>query len=237
MDGEWLIKHTGGTGGYHISRYTHGDKLPEGCYLQEKIEGRSLSVVFLADGGNCQVVGINEIWPVAPEKHDYRYLGAVTLPDIEPHLYSVLDAITHTLAQALKLKGLCGLDVIIDEYDQIHVLEINPRPTATFELHERDNNLFEAHILACQGEMQTLPEPDSTCFAHKVIYATEDFIVSEFDWPVWTTDRPAAGSVIRKHNPVCTIQAHAIDVQNIHQLLNMRTQALQQLMPMQKLAA
>lgn len=237
MDGEWLIKLTGGTGGCHISGYTQGGKLPEGSYLQKKMDGRSLSVVFLADGRNCQVIGINEIWPVAPENHDYRYLGAVTLTEIESRLYGELEAITHTLVQALKLKGLCGLDVIIDEHDQCHVLEINPRPTATFELHEHNGNLFEAHIQACQGRLQTSSGLKNICFAHKVIYAKEDFIVPEFDWPIWTTDRPAVGTQTKKHDPVCMIQIEAPDVQQIHQLLDIRTQALQQLMPLHKLAA
>lgn len=238
MDGEWLIKQTGSTGGCHISRYVQGDKLPEGCYLQKKIEGRSMSVVFLADGKNCQVAGINEIWAVAPENHDYRYLGAVTFPEMEVRLYAELEAITHAMAQALKLKGLCGLDVIIDEHGQCYVLEINPRPTATFELHEHNRSLFEAHILACQGKLQGLPGlEENSCFAHKIIYAKEDFIVPEFDWPTWTTDRPAAGREIKKQDPVCMIQIKAPDVQNIYQLLDMRTRALQQLMPMRKLAA
>src|SRR5690606_26806784 len=182
MDGEWLIKQTGSTGGGHISRYAQGDKLPEGYYLQKKTEGRSVSVVFLADGKNCQIAGINEIWTVAPENHDYRYLGAVTIPELETRLYAELEAITHALVQALKLKGLCGLDVIIDEHGQCYVLEINPRPTATFELHEHNRSLFEAHILACQGKLQSLPRLEQNSrFAHKVIYAKEDFIMPEFD--------------------------------------------------------
>jgi len=236
-EGEWLLKQSGGAGGYHISRYVQGGELPGGYYLQEKLEGRSLSVVFLADGRNCQVVGINEIWPVAPEKHDYRYLGAVTLPEFDARLNSELEAITHTLAQALKLKGLCGMDVIIDKHNQCHVLEINPRPTATFELYEHAGSLFNAHILACQGKLQPLPERDTTYFAHKVIYAVEDFIMPEFNWPTWVTDRPAAGSAISEQSPVCMIQVQAEEIQNVHQLLDTRTQALQQLISMHKLAA
>jgi predicted ATP-grasp superfamily ATP-dependent carboligase len=237
IEGEWLLKHSGGSGGDHISRYMKGDVMPCGSYLQKKIEGRSLSVVFLADGKTGQVIGINEIWPVAPDKNDYRYLGAVTLPEFGTPLAGELEEITHTLVETLELRGLCGMDLIIDEYDQCHILEINPRPTATFELHERTNSLFKAHIQACKGRLEFLTDPGKTYFAHKVIYATEDFIVPEFVWPFWTTDRPASGKVIRKDNPVCMIQVHADDIPGIHLLLETRTQALQQLLTMQKWAA
>jgi len=237
IEGKWLLKHTGGAGGDHISGYVQGGALPSESYLQKKIVGRALSVVFLANGKNCQLIGINEIWPVTSEKDDYRYLGAVTLPEIGTQLSAELGEITHTLVQALKLKGLCGMDLIVDENDQCHILEINPRPTATFELHERANSLFEAHILACQGRLESLPDPGKIYFAHKVIYAAEDFIMPEFVWPLWATDRPASGRVIRKDNPVCMIQAHAENIHCIHHLLENRTQVLRQLLPMQKLAA
>ena len=237
IDGEWLLKHAGGAGGDHISGYVPGDVLPSGGYVQKKIEGRSLSVVFLADSKNCQIIGINEIWSVAPENNDYRYLGAVTLPESGTQLASELGEITHTLVQALALKGLCGLDLIIDESDHCHILEINPRPTATFELHERTNSLFEAHILACQGRLESLPDPGKSYYAHKVIYAVEDFIMPEFAWPSWTTDRPVPGRVIRKDNPVCLIHAHADKSHSIHHLLENRTQVLRQLLPMLKRAA
>jgi predicted ATP-grasp superfamily ATP-dependent carboligase len=69
------------------------------------------------------------------------------------------------------------------------------------------------------------------------MYAVEDFIMPEFVWPLWTTDRPTPGKVIRKDDPVCMIQVHADDIQGIHHLLDTRTQKLQQLLPMQKLAA
>jgi predicted ATP-grasp superfamily ATP-dependent carboligase len=234
---EWLVKFAGGAGGNHISRYTDGDELPAGCYLQEKISGRTLSVVFLADGRNCRIVGYNEIWPAAPEKDDYRYSGAMTLPAIGNELAVELGDITSTLVKSLELKGLCGMDVIVDDRNQCRVLEINPRPVATFELHERHNSLFEAHILACQGKLPQLPEAGKACFAHKMVHAVEDFIMPEFAWPAWTTDRPAPGTLIRMNSPVCTIHAQATDIRNIHQQLDTRTQALQQLMPRHKLAA
>ena len=237
IDGEWLLKRSGGAGGDHISGYLRGEVLPSGCYLQKKIEGRSLSVVFLADGKHCKIIGFNEIWTVAPEKDDYRYLGAVTLPDIEVRLASELGEITCALVRALKLKGLCGIDLLVDENNHCQLLEINPRPTATFELHERGNSLFNAHVLACQGRFELLPDPGKTYFSHKVIYAVEEFTIPEFEWPLWVTDRPATGSIIRKDNPVCMIQAHANDMQSIHQLLETRTQALQQHLPILQLAA
>lgn len=236
LPGEWLLKESGGTGGRHISCYCPGDQIPADCYVQERVRGRALSVVFLANGNESRIVGINEIHAVAPERGDFRYRGAISLPEIEPVTGAALMEMTASLAAELRLHGLCGMDVIADAAGRCQVLEINPRPTATFELHERNNSLFEAHLKACDGEVAE-PERTSTSRAHRVVYAEESFRLPEFPWPEWTTDRPRPGKTVAAGEPVCMIHAEAMDREPVIELIESRTRILERLIDIERLAA
>lgn len=236
---DWIMKRTGASGGGHIRSWNTDlvISVDAGYYFQKKISGRCFSVVFLADTRDAIIIGFNTIWPVAPEKNDFRYLGARTEFNLPDKMTRDLTDITHTLVRELQLKGLCGLDVIMDEQGQCYVLEINPRPTATFELHQAQQSLCEAHILACQGHLAAPVSAPAALRAHQVIYADREFVMPEITWPEWASDRPHPGRLIRVNDPVCTIHATAVTVNDINTLLHNRMAALTRLMRMRKLAA
>jgi predicted ATP-grasp superfamily ATP-dependent carboligase len=233
----WLIKRTGASGGGHVRALGTDTQAGPHYYFQTKLTGRSLSVVFLADTLNATIVGINEMWTVAPEKYDFRYSGAVTQPDLHGSTARTLEDIVRVLVRELGLKGLCGMDVLIDENGQCHVLEINPRPTATFELHQTQQSLCGAHVLACQGKLPTLPPGPPFLRAHQVWYADRDFIVPDFVWPDWVSDRPRSGRYIRSGAPVCVVHAEAMCMNDVRTLLNNRFATIMELMGLQQLAA
>jgi len=233
----WLIKKTGASGGGHIRALGADPSAGQHHYFQKKLTGRSLSVVFLADSRNVTIVGINEIWTVAPEKHDFRYAGAVTGPDLPGSITQTLEDIVRVLIRELGLQGLCGMDVILDEHGQCQVLEINPRPTATFELHQTQLSLCEAHVLACQGTLSTLPPGPAFLRAHQVWYADRDFIFPHIVWPDWVSDRPRSGRPVRIGEPVCLVHAEAMCMNDIRTLLQNRSAVFKELMGLQQLAA
>lgn len=233
----WLIKKTGASGGGHIRVWGANNPSDPPYYFQKKLTGRSLSIVFLADSRNVTFVGINEIWTVAPEKHDFRYAGAVAMPDLSGSITQTLEDIACVLVRELGLKGLCGMDVILDENGQCQVLEVNPRPTATFELHPTAQSLCDAHIQACEGRLISLPQHTGVLRAHQVQYADLDFIMPEINWPNWASDRPHPGRRIRINDPVCMVHAEAVCMHDIRALLQHRSATLMRLMGLQKLAA
>ncbi len=235
--GEWLLKKKGGCGGGHLRHYSNGDPVADDDYLQEKINGVIHSVVFLADGHSAIIIGLNEIWSVAPEKGNYRYAGAVTVPRAPESLVQSLQEAVMSLTKALGLKGLCGLDMALTESGSWFLLELNPRPTATFELHEIDTSLFYAHLQACQGRLVPVIVTEKPFRAYRIIYADKSFIMPEVDWPDWACDRPVNGRIIEAGEPVCSIQAQAGTRAEINQLLHNRLTSLRQLMGMDKLAA
>ena len=82
--GPWLAKKIGGAGGSHIvpSRLMKG--APD-VYYQERVEGRAVSALFVADGSGARVLGFSEQWTAPRPPSLWRYGGAVRgLPPCPP---------------------------------------------------------------------------------------------------------------------------------------------------------
>ena len=147
----WLCKRIGGAGGAHVRPAEAC--CPPGHYLQRRVPGRPHSLVFLADGRHAAIVGYNEIRVQdGTGAARFRYTGAVTVS--EPPVAPAVEDAVQALVPALGLVGLCGLDFMLDEDGRYSVLEVNPRPTGTFELYEdlgvEGPGLFQMHLSACE---------------------------------------------------------------------------------------
>jgi len=105
----------------------------------------------------------------------------------------------------LALRGLNSLDFILTE-NEVLVLEINPRLTATFDLYD---NLFEHHIQGCKGILMPL-SASTKAKAHVIVYAAHHIRNPEnFIWPDWVVDTPL--DTVFKNQPLCTVLASAAD--------------------------
>lgn len=233
----WLIKYIGGSGGQHIRCSVQTIEQSSDQYFQKYIHGRSISMVFIANGKQLQVIGLNETWTRAPEFYDFCYTGAVTLPEIDNRVFTKLSEIASVLVKQLGLTGLCGIDVIIDADGECQVLEINPRPPATFELHERGVSLFHAHIMACRGHLIPLPPGDAKSCGHEILFTPVNFHVPEIVWPDWVVDRPAHGLRIASGEPICTILAAANTPDETRTKLLQRKASMFELLGLQRIAA
>ncbi len=232
----WLIKKTGATGGKHIN-WADSKTSPGNCYYQKFVDGDSISVTFLADKKHACILGINQTWTHNKSNNDFSYAGAMTFPDIKPTVAADLANIVNTLVAHLQLRGLCGLDAIVDQHGKCYVLEINPRPVATFELYENKQGIFDAHIKACQGILEKPSIRSDIYRAHEIIYLTQDLVVPPVLWPEWISDRPNEGTLIASGEPVCTIHAVAKTPCKIKEVLARRRKNLDKLLGLEKIAA
>jgi predicted ATP-grasp superfamily ATP-dependent carboligase len=207
----WLVKRTGAAGGSHVRPASTRHRARARRYFQRFQSGRTLSAVFAANGTRAQVIGYNEQWSAgvswcAP----YCYGGAVTCTDLTDAVEIEIARIADGLTAAIGLKGINGLDLILED-GRVFVLELNPRPTATLELYDRDVNggLLAAHIRACCGELPQRPLL-TRARAHAIVYAATPLrVTGRSDWPAWCTDLPAVGSAIAVGAPVCSVHAEA----------------------------
>jgi predicted ATP-grasp superfamily ATP-dependent carboligase len=207
----WLVKRTGGAGGSHVRQARLRHRARAHRYFQKFQPGRTLSVLFAADGRRARMIGFNEQW-TAGVRHcaPYCYGGAVSQPSLPQQTQRRIACLLDDLVQASSLVGLNGLDFILAG-DKPLVLEINPRPTATIDLYDVDidDGMLALHPRACRGELPEVPAV-SVARAHAIVYAAVALRVPVgIEWPEWCTDLPEGGRVIPMGAPVCSVHAQA----------------------------
>jgi uncharacterized protein len=208
----WLVKRIGGAGGSHVKPASSRHRARPGRYFQKLQSGRTLSVLFAADGRDARVIGINEQWTAGiAQCAPYCYGGAVSGVALPGDTPARLATLLGRLVRATGLIGLNGLDFILDAGGEPYVLEINPRPTATIDLYDADfaGGLVALHLRACRGELRDIA-PTHGSRAHAIVYAAEALRVPDrMQWPQWCTDIPESGSIVPAGAPVCSVHAHA----------------------------
>lgn len=192
-----LVKTVGASGGSHIQYADMAYNQQElACYFQQKVEGKAVSLLFIAHQQGLEIIGFNELW-TAPACHaPFRYGGAVSNADLSEQVKSQLRYAAEKLRQHFGLLGLNSLDAVVKldaDSEQVLVLEINPRPSATVDLYmEKMPDLLARHIQACQKVLPTRPQAEAGLSkAHAVVYADEGLLISpDFAWPHWVKDNP-----------------------------------------------
>jgi predicted ATP-grasp superfamily ATP-dependent carboligase len=230
-DEHWLEKKAGGAGGVHIRQVRPGQRPRPGYYLQRRVAGRAVSAAFLADGREALVLFFSAQWTAPAAAAPFRFGGAVRPAALSPEWQEQLTAPVRRLAAALGLVGLNSADFLIQDNAPPHapgafsLLEINPRPGATFDLAGAE--AFRWHLEACLGRLPTkLPAyPDAA--ASGVVYTRRPVRLSaRFSWPGWCSDRPAGGATCDEDAPFCTVHAKARTAGRALALLRRRTAAI-----------
>ncbi len=210
----FLVKKIGGIGGGHVlyeSSLSNIDALTDkDFYYQEFIEGTVYSAVFLANGNAANLIGLNRILGSKqfPE-HPFLYEGAISIAFKNENTLVKIVSIINKITKRTGLFGLCGIDFIIDENEFIFIIDINPRPPSTFELHESQESLFAAHISSFSGGSINYSSVNHNFSKGHIIYYTKKnlLIPENLKWPAWVQDRPLGKQRILIKNPVCTIYA------------------------------
>ncbi len=228
-DGDnWLAKSLFSTGGMHVKSASISKK---GDYFQRKIEGVAVSLLFVADGKVATKIGFNQQFSAPTAEMPYRFAGAVSNVALPRQVQQQFIEAAEKLTAALGLKGMNSLDAVL-EGEQLWILELNPRLSATFHLYP---NLLQMHMQACEGELIELSSEfdlakKSTSKAELIIYADQALNISvNFSWPDWVTDIPSFenGSIkIAENEPICTVFAEAQDALAAQQLVLQKTKIL-----------
>ena len=223
-DSGWLSKRLGGTGGTHVKPATCANV---GDYFQRKIDGKPISMLFVADGKTAHLIGFNEQFVAPTIDMPYRFAGAVSGVVLPENVQQQFDHAAQQLTSALGLRGINSLDAILNG-DELWILELNPRLSATFDLYP---NLLPAHIQGCTGDLMTDLEyfeaSANTSSAQLIVYA--DALVNvpkDKKWSAWVVDIPPPNSVIAAGLPICTVLATADNAQAATQMVLERARSL-----------
>lgn len=208
----WLWKPVRGSGGRGI-RSASGPSTGEAGYFQRRLPGIPMSALFLADGRGSRVLGWNRQWTQPRGGDRYAFAGLINRADLPLSLRKCIATRIQSLVAALELRGLMSLDFILYAGDA-QVLEINPRPPASFELHEEaDHSLILGHVRACAGMLPPPARVGRRVRALRVLYARRAVdLTARQRWPRWCRDIPAPGTRLMRGQPVCTVHAQAAGV-------------------------
>lgn len=252
VDG-YLRKFAGGCGGSHITVASSEDaELGVNQYYQQRVVGRSVSLLFIADSQKIEVVGFNEQWLSPTAAMPFRYGGAVSRINLALAIQLQLTDAAHKLTRTFGLLGLNSLDAVVQD-DIAYVLEINPRLSATVDLYAADINQAdlpekeEANLLDWHVQLSfekqklghgphIMPRAFKPCKAHAIVYATADIaIAAKFEWPGWVMDNPCPDTQhetigILAGQPVCSVLAYAESADEAKQLAQTRVKIMQQLL-------
>lgn len=177
--GGWLRKPRGGGGGHGVRVWRAEEDLADGEYLQERVRGTPVGVLFVADGRRARLLAVTEmlVGRRAFGASRFLYVGSLLrrgrggrpLPPPgagRPGGRSPARRLVSVLARDLELRGLNGVDAVLKD-GELWPVEVNPRWTASMELLEAGvlaggrrlpRPLFELHRRACRGDLPARDE-------------------------------------------------------------------------------
>ena len=211
--GSGILSWTDRTGLEH--RPTHSD------VFQEYIEGVSASALCLAGHDDTRVIGVTrqlvgEPWLAAEA---FGYCGSIGPdPQADPHRLKI-EELARTLAQGCGLRGLFGIDLVINEAGPWPV-EINPRFPASAEVLERALNIsvLREHARVFSDARLPAPHPslsrppDAPVVGKAILFAPHDIVTGPLpSHPHDLADIPAVGTPVPASRPVCTVLVSAAD--------------------------
>jgi predicted ATP-grasp superfamily ATP-dependent carboligase len=227
----WLLKRNDQEGGMGVSPARLMDEcyLHAGSYFQQRLDGEAFSVLFLADGQSSRIVGFNSQWVVDNNVLcPYLFQGIASRFDLSDLHQRLIATWVSGIVNATGLQGLNSMDCLKVD-DEIMVLEVNPRPSASVALYDLNytHGLLVEHIKCFTGERWSNPINTIQVRGHWVVYAPVDLRITEsLNWPSWVSDRPAINSIINCGDPVCTLQASAESVNEVKQILMQRSELI-----------
>lgn len=226
-DPSWLLKACGGSGGLGVQPWRErGARPATPHYFQRRLDGEPLSVLFLADGQDLEVIGFNRLLPANGDAdRPFLYGGAIGQATPPEPVTQVVAGWAASLVGALRLRGLNNLDFILHQ-GQAFLLELNPRPSATMSLYEDqcEGGWIRRHVRACLGDLPDSPtSPADRVYGQRVIYAPDDrTIPAGLHWPDWCRDLPQAGTQVPCGAPLCTVLADSPEADLVESLLDAR---------------
>jgi predicted ATP-grasp superfamily ATP-dependent carboligase len=230
----WLQKEAGAAGGTHVRRAGHA-RGSGAVYFQRELTGQPLSVTFLADGDRAYCLGFNRLLVEVLGDARYCYAGAIAGIDLPPGLRAQAQSCLDRLVRVTGLRGLGGLDFLLDG-ERMTALEVNPRPTATFELYDDDfpEGLVHWHLASFERPVpefgERLGRGAGTQRAIGVVYARDPLTVpANASFPNWCRDLPCTGSIIGAGAPILSVFVEAASAGEAERELEARTRSAREL--------
>lgn len=227
----WLMKRIGGSGGLHIHNCPTTPRPDPRRYFQRRATGDSISLMGLVSEQSAAFAASRQ-WTNPLPRRPFRYGGASGSLPLDEDLEARLIEMSLAVSEALSLRGIVSFDYLVQDGEPL-LLEVNPRPGATLDVFDdASGTLFKAHVEASRGgDPASLLASDwhpPVARAAAFLYADRGPLsVPAIQWPDWAADRPRAASTIGAGQPLATVIAEGLSVDEVQAACVQRLGALE----------
>jgi len=233
----WLRKPLASCGGIGISEWTQdqerqADQASSKKYFyQQLLPGACYGAVFVGFHGSASLQGVTH--QVFGQKQlgagGFKYCGSFGPAELTNELNQEIERIGRVLAVEAGLVGLFGVDLLING-NELSVLEVNPRYTASIEVLELalNDSLLRRHLQAFKSTqaIDRGPSRKTEKVGKVVIYhsgaspvevdehfldvlnrQTEAVFHDAWIHGAWIADIPTQHSIIHPEQPICSLLA------------------------------
>jgi predicted ATP-grasp superfamily ATP-dependent carboligase len=185
-DGSWLIKPLHSAGGKGIRPLMEAGSFRLGSrYLQQRLKGPSFSALYIGTPRQVRLVGITRQLIGTPSC-PFAYRGSIGPLPAPASISARLKALGSALTSTFGLIGWFGVDYVLNRGIPWPV-EINPRYTASVEIHELflGRSLLCDHRRACEGtsdesdRAEIAAGPPRPVFGKLIVYAPRPLVVPQ----------------------------------------------------------
>ena len=210
----WISKPEASAAGHDIKVSAEKPLEDPNRIIQPFITGPTYGAVCVSNGTDCRLLGVTRQLRL---KHAlgagrFEYSGSVGSVAFPEKIQTVIAEMAQQVSHACGLLGLFGLDFKVLRED-VWLLEVNPRFTASMELVQTETNLIQLHINACNKKSieVRIGSAGSQCFtARGILYAKQDCsYITHGDNRKHMADIPECGTTFDVGQPVCSVYGSA----------------------------
>ena len=236
----FVRKELNRAGGAHVCRDDFS-LATDNSYRQTWVPGIPMSASFLVGVDGFRVLGIFR--QLLGESAfgcqlPFQFAGAIGPLQMSESVQGQIGHIGESLAHEFGLKGLFGIDFVLDSAGHAWLIEVNPRPTATMELmeHTSGGSLMGEHLRAFGLSVHRLAQtrPQLSLVAAKAILfwkqATPlvvDDALCDLLMEAWQSgeiaDVPSIGTEIHLGQPIFTLFGNGESELNAEQSLRSKS--------------
>lgn len=219
----WLFKKRNSTAGQGVQSASHDSQSATEHFFQQRIAGTSISSLHVSNGRDCQLLGLFHqlIGHRKLGARPFHYCGSIG-PFDDAKLSAAATKTSKVISEETGIRGVFGIDWILDNNGTLIPIEINPRITASGEIWERSSglNLVTMHLEAiCGSDLKTVQTEKRMCGKSILFQSNDPLTVTpkthDYFRRLWeqkvAADIPHSKTKIERGHPIMTIFATAQD--------------------------
>ena len=209
---KYLLKPRRSAGGAGVTWWNPAMRIDREHYIQQYVRGTSYSAVYVGDGWSSSLVGVTEQLVGEPgfgcqgKAGAFRYCGSIGPAKLSERAREALRHLGVQIAQRHDVRGIFGVDLVMDWRGRLWPVEINPRYVASIEILER---ALDIAVLSDDPHKRARPDLELVhLYGKAIVYARRKVQVGdlyEHFNEQQIADVPEVGRTIRAGRPICTV--------------------------------